>query len=168
MPKVKRAVLALILAVSFLTPYAFSMELEGVPSSIQSPEDLRHWFKQDFHYKMIIPDKLQSPQETIDCKTGDCEDFASLASAVLAKMGISGKVVVIRFEGLNIMHAVCVWKGEDGTYNFISNKELVYSRETSVESAIKKYYPDCESIENIDSVRGETVAMDWRGGKRSR
>ena len=95
---------------------------------------------------MKLPDKPQTPQETLKLRTGDCDDFASLAKAILASNGIKSDLVIIKYRELNIMHAICMYKEADGTYSFISNSELKRTGELNFTDAIAKYYPDWKKI----------------------
>ncbi|MDD5634294.1 MAG: transglutaminase-like domain-containing protein [Candidatus Omnitrophica bacterium] len=120
--------------------------LEGLPSNIQTPKDLAEWLSDEFQYTFEINDNWQSAQTTIDSRSGDCEDFAVLVSSVLTDHRISNDIVLVDFKGMQIRHAICAWRTDNGTYNFISNKVMYTTSETSLESAIKKYYPDAKSI----------------------
>jgi hypothetical protein len=124
----------------------FSKELKNVPSSVQTPQALANWLSSEFSYRMELLDQWQEPQETIDSRAGDCEDFAILVSALLTRLGIPNDVIILKFRDLNIAHAVCLWRDEDGSYNFISNGELKRTGKRHIESAIGKFYPDCEKI----------------------
>jgi hypothetical protein len=65
-------------------------------------------------------------------------------------MGIENQVLIIRFNELKIMHAVCIWKDKNGFYSFISNQELQRTGHRTAEGAVRKYYPDCSTIASID------------------
>ena len=105
---VKNVVL-IVAAMAYLLVFpALAQELSGVPSSIHTPEQLVKWFSSEFEYQMKMPDKPQSLNETLTLKTGDCDDFATLAAAVLERSGIRSEVLIIKYKGLNIMHAICM------------------------------------------------------------
>lgn len=129
----------------------FSLEVENIPSNINTPMALEQWLANEFKYVMEVNhDDWQSPEETIRSKKGDCEDFAILASRVLALWGREGQMIIIHFRGLNIAHAICIWKEENGLYSFLSNRKLHRTGERSIRNAISKYYPDWKSITFID------------------
>ena len=140
-----------VVTTALFTPIAFSKELENIPMSIQNPQTFATWLEEDFHYRLELPDKWQTPQETIDSKAGDCEDFALLASAFLNQMGIPNDVVILKFAGLNVSHAICLWKDGTGSYNFISDRKLQLTGEPDIKKAIGKFYPDCKKIIFSDS-----------------
>ena len=124
--------------------------IEEAAASISSPEDVASFFAQEFTYEMTFPDRAHSPEEIMESRTGDCEDFAILASAMLTRMGVENQVVVIKFAGLRVAHAICIWRNRGGTYDFISSQEFYLSGQKTVEAAIKKFYPDCSATAVID------------------
>ncbi|MDD5634449.1 MAG: transglutaminase-like domain-containing protein [Candidatus Omnitrophica bacterium] len=125
---------------------AFSQELAGIPAYVKTPTDLANWMSEEFTYAMEYPDRWQSPQETIDKKGGDCDDFAILASAMLSNFNIDNDIVLVEFKGMNVAHLLCVWKNQDGTYSFISNKKLYNTGEEYLSDAIAHFYPDCSKF----------------------
>jgi len=137
---------ALLSDIGFSKELDFSKDFKNIPSSIQTPQALAEWLSSEFSYRMELVDQWQKPQETIDSKAGDCEDFAILASACLTRLGIANNVIILKFRDLDISHAVCLWKDKDGSYNFISNGKLQRTGKRHIESAIGKFYPDCEKI----------------------
>lgn len=137
--------------------------------NVRSPDELASWLSQEFSYTMLVHGRTHSPDETIRARTGDCDDFAVLASAMLTKMGVANEVILIRFKKLSIAHAICVWKNGDGNYNFISNRELYRSGKKTIEELVKKYYPDCEAIASIDPkmyIDSSESLADDRSGDR--
>ena len=134
------------LALLLWIPASFSQDIEDVAYSIHSPEELASWLSRDFLYQWKMPDRAQGPQETLDLGAGDCEDFAILSSSILTRLGIPNEVLVIQFAGLNISHAICIWKGKNGKYSFMSNRELYRTGENTVQAAVKKFYPDYSKI----------------------
>ena len=127
-----------------------SIASEGIPSDIHTPKDLVKWLSSEFQYRLEMPDKWQAPEETIYLKRGDCEDFAILTSEFLAGKGISSHIVVINFKGLSARHAICIWKEENGTYSFTTNRKLRRTGSYSLPSAVEKFYPDWKMITFTD------------------
>ena len=153
-----KKMLAFLVLLAYLSPAnIFAQTLGGIPASIRTPRDVANWIKSDFEYQLKMPDRPQSPQETMALRTGDCDDFAALASSVMSGLGIHSDILIIKFRDLKIQHAICIWKGEDGICSFLSSKQLVYTRERDIMAAVAKYYPDWEEVtfsnENRDSLR---------------
>ncbi len=142
-----------LLISALFSPVSFSQDLRGVPSSVNTPQALADWLSTEFTYRFEITDRWQDPQETIDSKEGDCEDFAALASKILWGLGISNDILVVKFRDLKIAHAICAWKDKSGKYSFISNRELFRTGEGEIENALAKYYPDCQGIILTDAKR---------------
>lgn len=141
---------AVLFAAAFPSEARALQGVEEAVASVRSPEDIAKYFANGFTYTMNLSDRAHSPEETLESRTGDCDDFALLASAMLTRMDVENQVLVIRFRALSAAHAVCIWRGRDGMYNFISSMELVRTGQSTVEGAIKKFYPDCETIASID------------------
>lgn len=152
MIRLKKAFFTLIFLSAILRGVCFAgtMNLEGVASFIQTPQGLVNWLVKDFRYELEMPDYWQSAEETLRLKKGDCDDFAILASAILSKMNLPNDIVIVTFKGLNISHALCVWKDKDGLYSFISNQKLYETKEAQLEVAIARFYPDWEKITYTD------------------
>jgi len=141
----KKSVVFLLTSLAFLLMISSqACAIEGIPAYVQTPQSMVKWFQRDFTYAWTIPFSKKTAEEMVKSKMGACYDFAILACEVLSKLKISSAVVVIKFQGTRIGHAVCVWQGEDGTYNFISNKKMVYTGKKNIRDAILKYYPDTE------------------------
>lgn len=124
--------------------------LNGVPDKVRTPSDLVGWYSKEFEYRMEMIDEHQTPEETIIKREGDCEDFAFLSRSVLVGLGIEdASVVRLKFKGLNICHAVCVFKDENGIYYMITNRELIRTDLKDMSAAIQSQYPDIENIKLI-------------------
>jgi hypothetical protein len=144
----KKIILIIALLAQFLSPVCFAAGIleSDIPSYVKTPDDIAKWFSHDFKYQLIIPNTPQTLEETLKTRGGDCDDFAALAYAVLARMGISGSVAVIMFKDSYSSHSVCIWMEADGTYSFISNQEIYHTGEKTPEGAIKKVYPAYRKI----------------------
>lgn len=158
--KIAALISALVVSACIFVPSSRAQEFRGAPEAIRTPEQIVTWFSSDFQYQLKIPDRPQSPGETVELKSGDCDDFAVLASAILARSGIRSDVLIIKCRGLNIKHAICIWRDRDGTYDFISNSELNRTSRTDIVSAVAKFYPDWEEITSSNEKREyiETIA----------
>jgi hypothetical protein len=142
---------ALLISSLFTPPcFSYTYYLTGIPYSINTPDALAKWFSAEFEYRYEMVQELNGPQETIDSKGGDCEEFAILASIILWDMGIDNDILVISFKGLGMAHAMCVWRDTNGAYCFISNRQLVNTGEKELERAIEKYFPDWTKTEIVD------------------
>ena len=139
-----------ILMILFMLAYSGNMamaaEVINPKVFIDSPDKLAQWMSSEFTYVMKFPDTSQLVNETLKIKSGDCEDFAVLASFFLDKMGIENEVYVVAYRDLGVQHAVCVWKNSDGCISFISNTKIYHTSQRDISASMKYVYPDCESI----------------------
>jgi hypothetical protein len=142
----KKLIITMILLALVFPNVCYSRNVSGVPVSVTTPRELAEWLSCEFSYRMELRDDWQTPRETIRSRQGDCEDFAILVSTVLSRQGIANDLITVYFKDLPVAHAICMWKENDGTYSFMSNKKLYRSRENSIRNAIRKYYPDWEKI----------------------
>jgi hypothetical protein len=150
--KFVRIILLGVLFVSLFRGVSFAqpVNLDAVTAFIHTPEALSSWLTKNFRYEFGINDNWQTAEETLRLRTGDCEDFATLASVVLKKLGVQPEIAIVKYEGLNLRHAICIWKETDGTYSFISNQELHRTGESTVGAAIAKVYPDWQNLTYLD------------------
>ena len=139
-------IILVALFLSLLPATCLAKNFSAEAASIKNPQALVNWLASNFSYVMEMPDKWQTPEETVQLKTGDCEDFAILASAILTRLGIANDIIIVKYKGLNIAHAICAWKDKDGFYKYISNQEMVNTRKGNLEEAIEKFHPDWENI----------------------
>lgn len=143
----KKIILTTITLVLLISPACFAGDaLSGIPSYVNNPDKLAHWFAQELKYQYSIPNIPQTPEETLKSKGGDCDDLAALASAVLEHMGISSQVVAIAFKDPNDGHAICIWKDADGTYSFISNQQIFHTTKTAMDEAVRTVFPNAVKV----------------------
>ncbi|MCM8761591.1 MAG: transglutaminase-like domain-containing protein [Candidatus Omnitrophica bacterium] len=147
--KVFAALLVLMSLTSAALAASHTANLEELARSLRTPEEVARWMSEELTYELKLPDEPRSPHQTLLARCGDCDDFAKLASVILARMGIENEIIVIRFKGLSVAHAICVWRENSGPYSFISNRELQKTDQDSVEKLVRKFYPDYESIESV-------------------
>lgn len=150
---------AALISIIFANP-AMATSVAELSGVAKNPVQLSSWMTQNLKYVLEMPHERQTAQATLDLERGQCEDFAILAQAVLKRMGIQSQVVIIKYKGLSVMHAVAIYKETSGTYSFFSNQELVRTNATTIEGAISKMYPDWERLFNADaSGRYQNVAL---------
>ena len=106
-------VLTLFFLLQIAMPLCSGYEPQGVPSTIKTPQDIEKWFS-SLKSQMTLPDVPQTVQEMLESRAGDCDDFATLASKILADLGISSEVLVIQYTGTPLRHAICLWVDENG------------------------------------------------------
>jgi len=140
------SILFFIFLLLFIPSFCFSQGIDGIMGFVNSPQTMVDWFAKEFSYQWQMYPDCKTPSEMVSAKKGDCDDFAFLASALLRRMKIPNEILILKFKGLKMAHAVCAFKKEDGAYSFISNKKLFHTGKYNRSDAIKKFYPDCEEI----------------------
>ncbi|MDD4877140.1 MAG: transglutaminase-like domain-containing protein [Dehalococcoidales bacterium] len=96
-------------------------------------------------------DWIQSPELTWYRRSGDCEDYAVLAIALLKQIGIEGQLLSVICEDKQLSHAVCIFL-QDGEYSYFSNSRLVTTDKTQVEEIVARIGGNqviCWSLEDI-------------------
>ncbi|MBL7157006.1 MAG: hypothetical protein ISS92_02460 [Candidatus Omnitrophica bacterium] len=133
----------------FFESVALCEDIETLAFSLKTPERLTTWMANNLSFQWTLPDKPKTSGEILASRSGDCDDFANLASLILDRMGISNDVIIIRFHGLRMGHAICAWKRADRCYSFISNQKLTYTRCRTREEFLLKFYPDYRSYRTL-------------------
>jgi hypothetical protein len=90
--KMKKSIAILILLAMFSGCY-YSDD-QDIDISFNSFDDMAAWITENIEYKKDILDEWQTPEQTYAKRTGDCEDFAFLASYWLREMKISHALIV--------------------------------------------------------------------------
>jgi hypothetical protein len=70
-------------------------------------------------FKYQLRAEVQRPEEFLASETGDCDDFATLASLVLREKGFTPRLIAVRMPGLT--HVVC-YVAEAGSYLDFNNR----------------------------------------------
>jgi len=101
-----------------------------INNNIGSLKDYVGWLKENIKYKRDNKgDYWSTPEETLQKRYGDCEDYAFLNVAVLQLLGYQPKVLAM--GGLGGIHAICVFE-ENGYFSWIDNTELKKTQTQSI------------------------------------
>lgn len=103
-------------------------------------------------------DRWQSPDEFLQRRAGDCEDYALLAQELLRRNGIEAYVFSL-FGPEGYAHTVSVFVDEDGRYNVINGGTLRRYRANTLESVAAQINPawTVGMIAEQDGTRGRIV-----------
>lgn len=122
-----------------------------IKDNIQTLEDYTQWLQENIEYVGDIGDYWQSPEETLERKAGDCEDFAFLNVAFLRVLGYNPRamgLLYINGEG----HAICLFM-EGDYYSYFSNMILERTQVETMEE-LSNYFSTGE-IERIYELKWE-------------
>lgn len=107
-------------------------------NSITSLEPYLQWVSENIIYtKDGKRDAWAPPEETLENKRADCEDFAFLNEAVLRVMGY--EVQVLAMGGFGAHHAFCLFK-EAGYYSWIDNSKLKRTKTKTITEFAKHIF----------------------------
>jgi hypothetical protein len=96
---------------------------------ITSLEEYLKWLRDTIRYKRDGGDDIWAlPEETLERRYGDCEDYAFLNAAVLQVLGYRPKVLALMGIRMFVRrcianHAICAFE-KDGHYLYFDNGEL--------------------------------------------
>jgi len=110
----------------------------------------------------------QTPEQMIENKKGDCEDFAILTQAILKELGIESKLIGLYWQEEDytktykwVAHMILMIQEVDNKYSFMSNQFYFATLEESIEKSIERYVenwysytifsPDGTEIETVDN-----------------
>lgn len=138
----RKVLISLVLCLSLVTT-AFASPLK----EIKDPKSLHIYMRKTFYYALDrIPDEyfeyFQIPAVFEYSRHGDCDDFAIYAWYHLLRLRYTAVpiVIIMRYQGEFIGHAITVFKEKDGTYSIFTNGDLVVTNTTDVVKAVEDIY----------------------------
>ena len=137
--------------------------LQHVAVSHSTPESVAAFLRTEFIFQRDEEqfgeiDHWQSPEEFLQRRVGDCEDYALLAQALLRRNGIEAYVFSL-FGAQGYAHTVSVFVDEQGRYNVINQGKLQRTRAVSLEGVAAALNPAWTRgmIAEQDGTRGRIV-----------
>jgi len=126
---------------------------------LRTPDQLSSWMRETLVYQSEKGgrDYWKTPQETIQDKGGDCEDFAILAQAVLSDLRIESHLLYIYYSLFDNRHVICIYQTFSGTYNVFDNQYLTETPYTTRRELLNHLYPTwkrsayCDKNKNYNS-----------------
>lgn len=89
-----------------------------LPAGIRA-ETPEQFVRQFAKFKFAYHEKIQEPRVFLSSKSGDCDDFATVADAQLRRCGYQPRLFAVRMRGLT--HVVC-YVPETGAYLDYNNR----------------------------------------------
>lgn len=123
---------AILFAVLLFSPYSFGLtleELQKIPDL--TPQKFATLFS-DFDFKFRA--QVQDHRVFLATESGDCDDYATLAAAVLSQKGYTPRLITVRMP--NLVHVVCYIE-ETKSYLDYNNRGYA-SRTVSCGSSIEE------------------------------
>lgn len=111
--------------------------LNTLARTCPTPEALASYLKQEFTFQedpslFNKPDYWQEPEEFLNRKKGDCEDYAILAKTILEQQGKEAFLFSL-YGGSGYAHTVCVFVDETG-YSVINQDRVIHTQAGSLET----------------------------------
>jgi len=106
----------------------------GEKLEIESVKQIKELL-QTINYRPDILDRVQTPQELLESKEGDCEDFAALTYSLLDYLGLNPGIAIAYTPGDPEAHAFVFYPCQycENKYYIFSNKDFFEA--SSVEEA---------------------------------
>jgi hypothetical protein len=109
-----------------------------------TPETFASYFA-DFEFK--FHDEVQNHQKFLASKSGDCDDYATLAADILGRNGYTPRLIAVRMKGET--HVVCYIKETKSYLDYNCRKDD------------KKTVSCSESINEIARKVAQSFGRDW-------
>jgi hypothetical protein len=93
--------------------------LSAIFSQITHAETPAEFARNFAEFKFVYHTQVQDPDVFLQTKSGDCDDYATLAAAVLKKSGYTPRLFAVRMKGET--HVVC-YVPEKGSYLDYNNR----------------------------------------------
>lgn len=90
------------LCLSAITVSSFAVSLEDLRRQDLTPPRFASYFR---HFQFNYRKEVQRPEVFLATKSGDCDDYSTLAAAVLREKGYTPRLISIRMPG--VTHVVC-------------------------------------------------------------
>jgi len=137
--------------------------LDQLAAAYQTPSAIAAFLREGFRFQRDEDlfgeiDRWQSPEEFLQRRAGDCEDYALLAKELLQRNGIESYVFSL-FGEEGYAHTVSVFVDEEGRYNVINQDKLRRYRTPSLEQVAAQINPawTYAMIAEQDGTRGRAV-----------
>jgi transglutaminase-like putative cysteine protease len=137
--------------------------LDQLAATYQTPGAIATFLREEFRFQRDEDlfgevDRWQSPEEFLQRRTGDCEDYALLAQALLQRNGVE-EFVFSLFGEEGYAHTVSVYRDEDGRYNVINEGKLRRYHAKTLEAVAAEINPawTVGMIAEQDGTRGRIV-----------
>jgi hypothetical protein len=109
-----------------------------------TPDEFAAYFS-DFRF--VFHSEIQNPERFLSTRSGDCDDYATLAASILREKGYSPRLIAVRMPG--VVHVVC--------YIEETQSYLDYNYRNSTHRAVKSSGEMSEIARNV----AKSFGADW-------
>ena len=147
---------AFLVALSFPV-HALSLEqIRNVPDL--TPSKFASFFR-DFEFKFHR--EVQSPDVFLATRSGDCDDFSTLAAAVLREKGYTTRLITVRMPG--VTHVVCYVEETESYLDY--NNRSYFDRTVAAKPQIEAIAQSVAKSYKLDWISATEFSFD-DGAKR--
>lgn len=119
-------------------------------NKLDTPQKISNFMMENIRYSLDLEelmgcDYLQTVEQTLKLKSGDCDDMATLSNYYLRKLKYKSYIYHIDFHDIKTAHAIVVFK-QGKTYSLFDNQYLIYTTKGNVREAIKSEYKNVKNI----------------------
>lgn len=100
----------------------------GVGAQLNTPPKISDFLLSEFQFTFHAGCISYWPEEFYNLKHGDCKDYATLSSYLLAQHGYRAKIVPYSWygqDGTRYGHVVVIYQNTDGTLQYMSNGQIM-------------------------------------------
>jgi hypothetical protein len=117
---------------------ADSSNFTAVVDQLDTPEKALQYMRDTFIFSVHYPGlRSYPPEEFFRVKKGDCKDYATFFSYVLAQHGYYAEIVSIKYSGSG--HSVTIFRDDDGQLKYQSSDKMNGFRNvSSLEDLLRK------------------------------
>jgi hypothetical protein len=117
---------------------ADSSNFTAVVGQLDTPEKVLQYMRDTFIFTLHYPGLVSyTPEEFFRIRKGDCKDYATFFSYVIAQHGYYAEIVSIKYSGSG--HSVTLFRDDDGQLKYQSSDKMNGFRNvSSLEDLLKK------------------------------
>lgn len=122
-------------------------------NKLDTPQKISNFMIANIRYSLDLEellgcDYLQTVEQTLKLKFGDCDDMAILSNYYLRKARYKSNIYYINFNNRKGGHAIVIFK-QGRQYSLFSNQYLIKTNKIDIIEAIKSEYKDVKKIHKI-------------------
>ena len=120
-----------------------SLSFANLVIELKTPEKIARYMWKNFVFEedrrqFGREEYWQSPDEFMDTRRGDCEDFAIFANEALKRNGMTS--FILNIYGSRYSHTICVFS-ENGRYGAIDGSKIIRSKSSNLKDLISRIQP---------------------------
>jgi hypothetical protein len=130
---------------------------------VRSARTLSIWMSATLRYQYDKEEIWKTPEQTVNDKGGDCEDFAFLSKHILEDLNYKNvKVIILRNRKYKMLgHAICIFREKDRTWGIMNNQFYDTTKEKDLPNMLKAEFPDYDTAWETDFNKNKKLIAKW-------